>query len=35
LQNIFRRYMKWVKDLSKKLNVDKKMLEQIFMEEIK
>jgi len=35
LQNIFRRYIKWVKDLSKKLNVDRKMLEQVFMEEIR
>jgi len=35
LQNIFRKYIKWVKDLSKKLNVDKKMLEEIFTEEMK
>ncbi len=35
LQNIFRKYMKWVKDLSQKLNVSKKTLEEIFLEEIK
>lgn len=34
LQNIFRKYIKWVKDLSKRLNVDKKVLEKIFTEEI-
>lgn len=35
LQNIFRKYMKWVKNLSQKLNVNKKTLEEIFLEEIK
>lgn len=35
LQNIFRLYMKWVKNLSKKLYVDKKTLEKIFTEGIK
>jgi len=35
LQNIFRTYIKWVKDLSKKLHVNKKRLEEIFMEEMK
>lgn len=34
LQNIFRKYIRWVKDLSKRLNVDKKTLEKIFTEEI-
>jgi hypothetical protein len=35
LQSILRVYIKWVKDLSEKLHVDKKMLEKIFMEEMK
>ena len=35
LQSIFRKYIKWVKDLSQKLNVSKKTLEEIFVEEIK
>ena len=35
LQSIFRRYIKWVKDLSKKLNVDKKVLEEILIDEMK
>jgi len=35
LQNTFRSYIRWVKDLSQKLNVNRKMLEEIFMEEIK
>lgn len=34
LQNLFRTYIKWVKDLSEKLHLDKKMLEKIFREEI-
>jgi len=34
LQNIFRKYMSWVKDLSQKLNVNKKTLEEIFREEL-
>lgn len=35
LQNIFRKYMSWVKDLSQKLNVSKKTLEEIFKEELR
>jgi len=35
LQNIFRIYIKWVKTLSEKLHINKKMLEKIFMEEMK
>jgi len=35
LQNLFRTYVKWVKDLSEKLHVSKKMLEKVFMEEMK
>jgi vacuolar-type H+-ATPase subunit B/Vma2 len=35
LQNIFRRYIKWVKDLSERLDVDKKVLGKIFEEEMK
>jgi hypothetical protein len=35
LQNLFRIYVKLVKDLSEKLNVSKKMLEEIFKEEMK
>jgi hypothetical protein len=35
LQNLFRAYIKWVKDLSEKLHVDKNMLEKIFTEEMK
>jgi len=35
LQSIFKTYIKWVKDLSEKLHVNKKMLEKIFMEEMK
>lgn len=35
LQNLFRIYVKMVKDLSEKLNVNKKMLEEIFREEMK
>ena len=34
LQNLFRTYIKWVKDLSEKLHVNKKTLEKIFTEEI-
>jgi len=34
LQNLFRTYIRWVKDLSEKLHVDKKALEKIFMEEM-
>jgi len=35
LQNIFKAYIKWVKDLSDKLDVDRKVLEKIFMEEMR
>lgn len=35
LQNLFRTYIRWVKDLSEKLNVNKKTLEKIFTEEMK
>jgi hypothetical protein len=34
LQNIFRAYIKWVKDLSEKFHVKKKTLEKIFTEEM-
>jgi hypothetical protein len=35
LQNLFRAYVRWVKDLSEKLHVEKNMLEKVFMEEMK
>ena len=35
LQNIFKAYIKWVKNLSEKLHVNKKTLEKIFTEEMK
>lgn len=35
LQNLFRAYVKWVKDLSERLQVSKKMLKKIFVEEMK
>jgi hypothetical protein len=35
LQNLFRIYVKLVKDLSERLNVNKQMLEEIFQEEMK
>lgn len=35
LQNIFRQYIKWVKDLSENLHVNKETLEKIFTEEMK
>jgi hypothetical protein len=35
LQSLFRTYIKWVKDLSERLHVDKKTLEKIFAEEIR
>jgi len=35
LQNVFRTYIRWVRDLSEKLHADNKMLEDIFMEEMK
>ena len=34
LQNLFRTYIKWTKDLSGKLHVNKKTLEKIFTEEM-
>jgi hypothetical protein len=35
LQNLFRAYIKWVKDLSEKLHVSKEMLQKVFKEEMK
>ena len=35
LQNIFRAYIKWIKNISEKLHVNKGALEKIFNEEIK
>lgn len=35
LQNIFKIYIKWVKDLSEKMHLSKRTLEKIFMEEMK
>jgi len=35
LQNIFRSYIKWVKNLSKNLHINKEELEKIFKEEMK
>lgn len=35
LQSIFRTYIKWVKDLSEKLHVNKEKLEEIFIDEMK
>lgn len=35
LQNVFRNYIKWVKNLSEKLPVEKATLERIFNEEMK
>jgi hypothetical protein len=34
-QNVFRAYIKWSKDLSEKLHVNRKTLEKIFTEEMK
>lgn len=34
-QNLFRAYIKWAKDLSEKLHVNKKILEKTFIEEMK
>ena len=34
LKDIFKAYLKWVKDLSEKLHVDKETLEKIFIEEM-
>jgi hypothetical protein len=35
LQSLFKAYIKWAKNLSEKLHVDKKVLEEIFAEEMK
>lgn len=35
LQNIFKAYIKWVKNLSEKLHVNKETLEKVFVEEMK
>lgn len=35
LQNLFRAYVRWVRDLSEKLHVDRKMLEKTFSEEMR
>ena len=35
LQSLFRTYVKLVKDLAEELNINKKMLEKIFNEEMK
>jgi hypothetical protein len=35
LQNLFRSYIKWVKDLSGKLHVDQAVLKEVFTEEMK
>ena len=35
LQSLFRTYIKWVKDLSEKLHVNRKTLEKIFTEEMR
>jgi hypothetical protein len=35
LQNLFRAYIRWVKDLADKLHVDKGSLKRVFMEEMK
>ena len=35
LQNLFRTYIKWARDLSEKLHVNRKTLEEIFTEEMR
>ena len=35
LQSLFRAYIRWVKELSEKLHIDKKILEKVFTEEMK
>lgn len=35
LQNLFRTYVKWVKDISEKLHVEKSVLKKVFLEEMK
>jgi len=34
-QSLFRAYLRWAKDLSQKLNMDPKMLERVFTEEMR
>jgi hypothetical protein len=34
-QSLFRAYLRWAKDLSQKLNMDKKVLEKVFTEEMR
>jgi hypothetical protein len=35
LQNLFRTYIRWIKDLAKKLHVSKDILQKVFLEEMK
>ncbi len=35
LQSVFRRYIKWVKNLAANLHIDREVLEKIFIEEMK
>jgi hypothetical protein len=35
LQNLFRTYVRWVRDLLEKLHANKRMLEKVFIEEMK
>jgi hypothetical protein len=35
LQNLFRTYIKWARNLSEKLHVSKDVLERVFSEEMK
>jgi hypothetical protein len=35
LQNLFRTYIRWIKDLAEKLHVSKDMLQKVFSEEMK
>lgn len=35
LQNLFRTYIRWTKDLAKKLHVSKDILQKVFLEEMK
>lgn len=35
LQNVFKAYVRWVKDLSERLHINKRTLEKIFYEEMK
>jgi hypothetical protein len=34
-QSLFRAYLRWAKDLSQKLHMDRKMLERVFVEEMR